>query len=42
MTIYVYEKCGTCRNALNRPFVTGDGIHLTGFNPDAWDQAFTK
>ena len=29
-------------NLVKRPFVCGDGIHLAGFKPDEWTQAFRK
>lgn len=27
-------------NLVKRPFVIGDGIHLVGFDPDAWSKIF--
>jgi arsenate reductase (glutaredoxin) len=28
-------------NLIKRPFVVGDGIALQGFNPEAWEKAFS-
>ena len=29
-------------NLIKRPFLTGDGIHLQGFKPELWKEAFKK
>ena len=29
-------------NLIKRPFLIGDGIHLQGFKPELWQEAFEK
>ena len=29
-------------NLIKRPFLIGDGIHLQGFKPELWNEAFEK
>lgn len=35
------EMLASNGNLVKRPFVTGDGVHLTGFKPDAWKAAMS-
>ena len=35
------EMLASNGNLVKRPFVIGDGVHLTGFKPDAWKAAMS-